>query len=360
MNADEKWMRRALELGRKGVGTTSPNPRVGAVVVRKGRVVGEGWHRRAGEDHAEVIALRRAGALAKGATLYVTLEPCNHFGKTPPCTRAILRSGVARVVVGEKDPNPLTNGRGLKALARNGIRTRTGVLGEEIRNLNLPFHKWVRTGFPFVTLKAAQSLDGRIATKTGHSRWITSEASRSWAHALRYNSDAVLVGVETVIKDDPRLTVRGARQKPILKVILDSDLRTPLDSRLFKGRGRVIVAATRRAPRPKLRALAKKAEVILTRSRGNRVDLRHLLRELGRRKVLHLLVEGGGEVHASFVQDGLADELYLFIAPFLIGGKKAPSSVMGLGASTLKAVWRLKRMQLERVGPDFLVHGFLR
>lgn len=360
MNSDLKWMRQAIELGRKGVGTTSPNPRVGAVVVRSGRAVGEGWHAKAGEAHAEAIALRAAGALARGATLYLTLEPCAHFGRTPPCVEAVLSSGVRRVVVGEKDPNPKTNGRGLRALRRAGVRTTVGVLRDEAHELNLPFHKWVRTGLPFVTLKVAQSLDGRIATSTGHSRWITSSASRCWAHALRYAADAVMVGVETILRDDPKLTVRSERRKPSLKIVLDSDLRTPPRARIFNGPGRVIIAATDRAGRERLQALSKKAEVILTPARAGRVDLRRLLRELAKRNVLHLLVEGGGEVHASFVQQKLADEIYLFVAPLLIGGKRAPSSVMGLGASTMKAVWHLKRMSFERVGPDIMVHGFLR
>ncbi len=351
-------MRRAARLARKGIGTTSPNPRVGAVVVRGGRIVGEGHHQKAGGPHAEIIALRKAGPAARGATLYVTLEPCAHFGRTPPCVDAILRSGVKRVVIGEPDPNPITARRGIRALEGKGLEVRTGILAEEARELNLPFRKWVRTGFPYVTLKVAQSLDGRIATRTGRSSWISSVASRRFAHGLRRRSDAVLVGVETVLRDDPRLTARYGPPKSLVKVVLDSHLRVRPDARIFKS-GRVLLATTPRSDAAKRRRLAKKAEIVMTPLRDGRVDLRFLLRELGRRGVLEVLVEGGGEVHASFVQEKLADELYFFVAPILIGGKNAPSSVMGLGVSTLKDVWNVKRMEFRRVGRDFLIHGYL-
>ena len=350
-------MLKAIQLARKGIGSTSPNPRVGAVVVKGGRKAGEGFHARAGGDHAEIIALKQAGRRARGATLYVTLEPCAHFGKTPPCVLAVLRSGVSRVVIAERDPNPVTKGRGVLALKRKGLRVTEGVLRAEAEELNRPFRKWVTTGLPYVTLKAAQSLDGKIASRGRDSKWITSEASRRVGQFLRKASDAVLVGIETVLADNPRLDVRVPVSKRPVKVVLDSRLRIPADARLFRTPGRVLVATTSRSEPRKRRVLANFCDVATVPSYGGRVDLKALLKELGRRGVLHVLVEGGGEVIGDFVDRRLADEIFLFVAPVIIGGRAAPASVMGKGPASLNGALKLKDVSFGRVGPDFIFYG---
>jgi diaminohydroxyphosphoribosylaminopyrimidine deaminase/5-amino-6-(5-phosphoribosylamino)uracil reductase len=353
-------MRRALELARRGIGTTSPNPRVGACVVKGGRLIAEGYHARAGQPHAEAIALARAGARARGATLYVTLEPCAHTGRTPPCAPLVAASGLRRVVVGEPDPNPLTARRGLALLERSGLEVTLGVLGREARALNLPFRKWVTTGLPYVTLKAAESLDGKIATRTGRSRWISSPAARRFAHGLRAAADAVLVGVGTVLRDDPRLDARDGGGRRPAKVVLDSRLRIRGSSRLFRTRGRTIVATTARAARSRRAALAPYGEVLVLPARSGRVALRPLLRELGRRGVLHVLVEGGGETIGSFVDERLADEAYFILAPRLIGGRSAPGPVGGRGAADPASAPALSGLDVGKLGPDVVVHGYFK
>lgn len=347
-----------MELAAKGIGTTSPNPRVGAVAVKGSRVIAEGFHLLAGGDHAEASVLRKARAKLKGATLYVTLEPCAHFGRTPPCADALVRSGVSRVVIGEKDPNPVTAGRGVKKLKSAGIRVTVGVLEKEVHALNLPFWKWLKRGLPYVTLKAAQSLDGKIADSQGRSKWISSPASRKVVQRLRAQADAILCGVETVLKDNPRLDLRERRIRYPYKVILDSRLRTPSSARLFKTNGKVILAATRKAGAARINVMSRKAEVIASPAHGGRVDIKFLLRQLAKRGILHVLVEGGGEVIGDFVRRGLADEVYFFTAPILIGGKSAPGPLMGEGAPLARAV-RLEQLSAHPVGPDFLFHAFL-
>ncbi len=347
-------MRLALRLAARAAGRTDPNPMVGAVVVRAGRVAGTGYHRRAGEPHAEVLALRRAGAKARGATLYVSLEPCAHFGRTPPCTEAILRSGVRRVVAATRDPNPLNRGRGLGILRAHGVNATVGILEKEAIALNRVFATRMTSRRPFVTVKIAQSLDGKIATQRGASRWISGPAARQWARRLRAESDAVLVGIETVLKDDPRLT---ARRNPV-RVILDSRLRTPPHARLFASKAPVWIAATTSAPRGREARLRRTgARVLRLAPVRGRVDLRSLLKELHRREISRLLIEGGGEVVASALEAGVVDRVAWVIAPKILGGRRAPTAVGGAGVPLPGQAIQLRNFSVRRLGPDLLVTG---
>ena len=369
-SADTRFMRQALGLARRAAGQTSPNPLVGAVVVRRGRVVGAGFHRRAGAPHAEVEALRRAGRHAQGATLYVTLEPCNHTGRTGPCTEAILASGIARVVAGARDPNPITSGRGLARLRRAGVAVHSGVLARDAASLNEPFAMAMTVRRPLVVAKIAQSLDGKIATADGHSRWISSPAARRFAHAVRAQVDAVLVGVETVLHDDPRLTARGVRHRrdrPV-RVIVDSRLRTPASARCLRpprrsqaagrGAGPPTLIATVSRTGSRRRALQQRGVELLTFSpRGGRVPLRPLCRALARRGIQSVMMEGGGELLASAFAERLVDRVVWFIAPRFLGGRGAPSSIGGPGLGTLRASPRIADLAVHRVGPDLCVEG---
>lgn len=366
MTVDEKFMRLALRLAMKGMGKTSPNPMVGAVVVKGKTIVGRGYHHRAGEPHAEILALRQAGERARGATLYLNLEPCDHCGKTPPCTRAILQAKIKRVVAGMKDPNPLVSGRGIERLRRAGVQVRVGVLEEESRELNRTFCKFITTREPFVTLKAAATLDGKVATKSGDSRWISSEASRNYVHGLRQAMDAVMVGIGTVLKDDPLLTVRlagGKQPGQPLRVVVDSRLRIPLNSQVVRTALHfpTLVAATREASPSKMKKLARaKLEILIIESDAQgRVSLRALMRELGRRGVVSVLLEGGSTLNASALREGIVDRLLLFFAPKIIGGQRAPGVIGGEGALLIKDAEPVKILKIRRIGPDILIEGAL-
>lgn len=359
--AHERYMRLALRLARQAQGHTSPNPMVGALVIRDGRVVGQGYHRRAGAPHAEVEALRQAGARARNATLYVTLEPCNHTGRTPPCCDAIIAAGISHVVVAAKDPNPITNGRGITRLRREGIQVVRGVLESEAQALNEPFRKAMQTGLPLVMAKIGQSLDGKIATADGQSRWITSEASRRLAHRWRSRADAILVGINTILQDDPVLTARAGTPRPArpVKVIVDSRLQMPASARCLSAASPIptLIATTRRHP-ARAAALARRgAEVLVFPPRHGRVPLRRLCRSLARRGIQSILIEGGGEVLASALAERLVDRVVFFIAPILIGGRTAPSSIGGTGIDRLTRAIRLGDVIVRRVGPDLCVEG---
>ncbi len=353
-------MHRALALARRGLGRTAPNPMVGAVVVRGGRIVGEGYHHRAGQPHAEVLALRQAGPRARGATLYVTLEPCNHDGRTPPCCDAILASGIARVVAADRDPNPVTDGRGFARLRRSRVRLVTGVLAREARDLNAPFHKAMRAGLPWVVAKIGQSVDGKIATRTGQSRWITSAAARRLGHQWRSRVDAVLVGVNTVLQDDPRLSARAGRPpagRP-MKIIVDSRLRTPVTARCLSRQSPAptLIATTVRPSARQRDAFARRgAELLTLPARRGRVPLRRLCRVLVKRGLQSLLIEGGGEVLAGALAERLVDRVVWCIAPLIIGGRGAPSAVGGEGIPALARAVRLADMRVSRLGPDLVV-----
>lgn len=356
---DIVFLKEAISLARRARGRTSPNPMVGAVVVRDGRVTGRGYHTRAGAPHAEVVALRRAGKSARGARLYLNLEPCCHVGRTPPCTDAILAAGVAEVVACMRDPDPRVSGRGFRALRAAGVRVRVGGIVGEARRLNEAFLRFQRTGLPFVTLKAGMSLDGRIATREGESRWITSAGARQASRRLRARHDAVLVGVGTVLADDPELL--GPDGSGPLRVVLDSDLRTPARARLFRGAGPVLILTRRRAPAGKRRRLERRgALVVEVASRRGRVDLEAALFELGRRGVATVLIEGGGEVLGSALDAGVGDRLALFVAPRLIGGRGALPAFAGDGARRLRDAAEVKDVRVRSLGADWLIEGMLR
>lgn len=360
---DEHWMRRALELARQGRWTTAPNPNVGAVVVRAGECAGEGWHRAAGEAHAEVHALRAAGEKARGATLYVTLEPCCHTGRTGPCTERVLEAGVARVVVGLLDPDPRVLGRGMDILREAGVTV--DLASEELRRecalANLFFLRAVRTGLPFVTMKYAATLDGKIATRTGHSQWITGPEARHWVHEQRALHQAVLVGVGTVLADDPRLDVRLERpSRQPLRVVADSLARTPPAARMFAtAGGPILIAVTPAAPPERVAELRAKAEVVVLPEREGRVDLCALCAELVRRQVQSVLLEGGGALNGAMLEGGLVNKVAAFLAPLLIGGSAAPGPLGGLGAERLEQGWELEEVESRRVGKDWLIEGYL-
>ncbi len=356
-------MRVALNLAARAIGDTSPNPAVGAVIVKDGRLVGRGYHRRAGLPHAEIEALRRAGKQARGATMYVTLEPCDHVGRTPPCCDAVIAAGITHVVVAMKDPNPITNGHGLTHLRRAGVAITTGVLEEEAERLNAPFVKAMTAKRPWVIAKVAQSLDGKIATTTGSSRWISSEASRRMSHQLRRGVDAILVGVNTVIADNPSLTVRFGqrprRKDRPLKVIVDSRLRTPLSSRcLASSAAPAVIATTERAVKKHASYRRRRIDLIVLRPSRGRVPLKPLLRELlVRHQVQSILIEGGGEVMASALKERVVDRLVWVVAPLIIGGRTSPSSVGGLGIRRLGQAVRLRHLTVRRVGSDIVIEA---
>jgi diaminohydroxyphosphoribosylaminopyrimidine deaminase / 5-amino-6-(5-phosphoribosylamino)uracil reductase len=363
---DYRYMALALRLAAKGQGRTSPNPMVGAVVVAGNRIVGQGYHRRAGGPHAEVIALRAAGPRSKRATLYVSLEPCCHTNKrTPPCVPLVAAAGLRRVVVAMADPNPKVSGRGIRALRRAGLALSVGCLRHEAERLNEAYRHWVRTGLPFVTLKAAMTMDGKIATAGGESQWITGEPARRYAHRLRSRMDAILVGAGTVRRDDPRLTVRlgrgAAAAKPArqpLRVILDSRLRIPLKARVL-GPGTVI-ATTAHAPTGRIKQVqAKGAQVLLLPARNGRVSLRACLAELGKQGVTSVLIEGGSEVNASALRAGLVNRVALFIAPTLLGGQDAKGLIGGQSPRRLAQALPLGDIRIQPLGRDFLLEGTL-
>lgn len=361
---DERFMRLALRLAARAIGDTSPNPVVGAVLVKRGRIIGQGYHRQAGLAHAEVEALRKAGErAAMGSTLYVTLEPCHHTGRTPPCCDAIIRAGIRRVVIATKDPNPITNGRGIARLRRAGIRLSVGVLEEDARRLVAPFHKAITTKLPWMIVKIAQSLDGKIAAATGQSRWISSAPARAFTHRLRHQVDAILIGANTVLQDDPDLSARGSRSgaragRPIV-VIVDSRLRTPVSSRCLSDRFSrlAVLATTTRAAAKQEPFVRRGIEVVrFPPSPDGRVPLRRLCRTLLRRYgITSVLVEGGGEVVASAFAERLVDRLVWVIAPLIIGGRRSPSAVGGEGIARLSQAIRIRDVRVRRLGPDLVL-----
>ncbi|MGO0121755.1 bifunctional diaminohydroxyphosphoribosylaminopyrimidine deaminase/5-amino-6-(5-phosphoribosylamino)uracil reductase RibD [Desulfothermobacter acidiphilus] len=358
---DEIYMRQALELALRARGRTRPNPMVGAVLVKEGRVIAEGYHRQAGMPHAEIEALRAAGERARGATLYVNLEPCCHVGRTGPCTEAIIAAGVKRVVVAMEDPNPLVAGKGVKTLREAGIEVQVGVLEPEARRLNEAFIKYITTRTPFVVLKVAMTLDGKIATRSGASRWITGAEARAYVHQLRATYDAILVGKGTVLQDDPSLTARLPGGRDPVRIALDSRAELSLTHRLFRldSPAPTWVAVTERASSERLKMLRDQGVEVLVCGPGPRVDLRLLLQELGKREITSLLVEGGATVNASFLDGRLVDKVVWLVAPKIFGGLSAPSPVAGEGVPAPEAAWRLRELTVRRLGEDFCFEGYL-
>ena len=353
-------MREALRIAHNAEGRTSPNPLVGAVIVKDGKIIAEGWHRLAGTPHAEIHALNMAGELAKGSTLYVTLEPCSHFGRTPPCARAIVDAGIKKVFAAMSDPNPKVAGRGFEILRTAGIEVEVGLLEAEARKLNEVFVKWITKNLPFVTMKFACSLDGKIATSSGESQWISCKESRKFTHRLRDLNDAILVGVGTVLADNPSLTTRLVEGKNPVRVIVDSNARTPIDSKVVTDKSaRTIIATTSNAPPEKISSLEGRGVEIITAGNGERVDLKILMSELARREITSVLVEGGGTIHFSMLSAGLVDKVLAFVAPKIIGGQNSLTAVAGAGFEKLSDVVKLKNFTAQNLGEDILISGYV-
>jgi len=349
-------MKRALTLARKGIGRTSPNPAVGCVVVKDGTVVGEGWHHKAGSPHAEIHALNMAGDAARDADVYVTLEPCCHTGATPPCTKALIRAGIRRVIAGMRDPNPRVSGGGLAALKKAGIETSCGTLEEACRDINRPFIKHITTGIPYVTYKCAMTLDGKIASITGESRWISCEESRKYVHRMRTRNDAVMVGVETILADNPLLTVRHVKGRNPVRVIVDSGLRTPTSVDILSGplARKTIVATTEKDEAIHRRYLKSGATVLVCKSLEGRVDLRDLLKKLGKLGMQSILLEGGSRLAGDALIKGLIDECVLFYAPKVIGSDGfSPFAITGI--TDMSRSLAFGDLGVRRIGTDIVV-----
>ena len=361
----EIYMRRGLELAKRGWGMTNPNPLVGAVVVKDRKIVGEGYHPYLGGPHAEVVALNEAGERARNAELYVTLEPCCHYGRTPPCVNKIIESGIKKVYVAMEDPNPKVSGKGIEILKNHGINVETGILEKEARKLNEIFIKYITTKLPFVIMKSAMSLDGKIATFLGDSKWITSEEARKLVHELRQRVSAVLVGVNTVIKDNPKLNVRLPDMENVknpYRIVVDSLLRIPLSSQVIRNAdGKTIIAVTEYADESRIMELEKKGiKVLVTKSENGRVSLKDLMVKLGQMEIDSVLIEGGSEINASAIEENIVDKVVFFIAPKIIGGKTAKSSVGGRGVPFVDMSYHLKEMTVSRIGPDIMIEGYLK
>jgi diaminohydroxyphosphoribosylaminopyrimidine deaminase/5-amino-6-(5-phosphoribosylamino)uracil reductase len=353
---DIRFMKRALTLARKGIGRTSPNPAVGCVIVKDGTIIGEGWHHKAGSPHAEIHALDMAGDAARGADLYVTLEPCCHTGATPPCTKALIRAGIRRVIAGMCDPNPRVSGGGLTALKKAGIETSCGILEEACRAINRPFIKHITTGLPFVTYKCAMTLDGKIASITGESRWISCEESRKYVHRMRAHNDAVMVGVDTILADNPHLTVRHVRGRNPVRIIVDSSLRTPTSVDILSGplARKTIVATTEKDSAIHRRYLQNGATVLVCKALQGRVDLLDLLKKLGKLGIQSILLEGGSRLAGDALVRGLIDECVFFYAPKVIGCDGfSPFAIRGI--TDMSHALAFGDLDIRRIGTDIVV-----
>lgn len=360
LSYDEKYMRLAMQLAGNAIGRTSPNPLVGAVIVKDNRVVGCGWHRKAGTPHAEVHALNQAGELAQGADVYVTLEPCAHYGKTPPCAKALVEAKVKNVYGGLLDVNPKVAGKGFKILEDAGIHVEYGFLQDELRKQNEVFFKWIEHKKPFVVLKAAMTLDGKIATATGQSKWITNETSRAYGYKLRDIYDGIMVGINTVIEDNPMLTARVDGGKNPIRIVVDSSLKIDINANVVQDKSaKTIIATTDKADKDKILKLqAQNVDVIVVdKDENDKVDIEKLLNILGQQNICSILVEGGATLSGSFVAKKLVDKVYFFIAPKIIGGKEAKTPVAGTGILNLQEALALKDIQIEKLEEDVLIIG---
>jgi diaminohydroxyphosphoribosylaminopyrimidine deaminase/5-amino-6-(5-phosphoribosylamino)uracil reductase len=349
---DEQYMRRALQLARRGMGAVSPNPMVGAVIVRADRIIAEGWHRKFGADHAEIDALKRASGSVRGATIYITLEPCSHWGKTPPCVDALIEAGIKRVVIATLDTNPLVNGKGVQLLRDHGIAVAGGILEQAARMLNEVYFHYIDTGLPFITVKYAQSLDGRIATAQGSSRWISSERARKFTHRLRARHDAIMVGKGTVLADDPLLTVRLVQGRNPLRICLDSRLRISLDAHVLRDDGKTLIVTTAEHELDKIEKIRKlgKEVLVVERDADGRVALRPLMKALAERKISSILVEGGAEVITSLLKAGLARRIVVITAPIILG--KGREAIGDLGITDLDKAIKPSSCEIKRIGGD--------
>ncbi|MDD4895100.1 MAG: bifunctional diaminohydroxyphosphoribosylaminopyrimidine deaminase/5-amino-6-(5-phosphoribosylamino)uracil reductase RibD [Candidatus Omnitrophica bacterium] len=357
----EYFMNLALKLALKGKGLTSPNPMVGALVVKNGRIVGRGYHKRAGMPHAETIALDDAGMKSRGADLYVTLEPCTHFGRTPPCVDKILKSGIKRVFVGMIDPNPVNNGKGILALKTNKIKVEVGFLENRLKKLNEAFIKYITKRIPFVTVKVGESLDGKIATRTGDSKWITSDRSRAYAHRLRSDYDAIMVGVNTILRDNPQLDAWFSR-KQLTKILVDSQLSTSQEANVFSHSSPVVIVTLPVKPGQETenrKILSAKAKILEVKEKSGQINLKDMMKKLAQSQITNILVEGGGTLIGGLFDEGLVDKVLFFISPKIIGGKDAITSVMGRGITRMDKAVKLKDVRFKKIGEDFLIEGYV-
>lgn len=359
---DKFYMNLALELAKKGKGRVNPNPMVGAVIVKNNKIIGQGYHEEYGKFHAEINAINSAKESVENSTMYVTLEPCSHYGKTPPCVEKIIESKIAKVVIASLDPNPLVSGTGVKKLIDAGIEVVTGILNDENKKLNEVFMKYIVKKIPFVIMKSAMSLDGKISTRTGESKWISCNESRENVHKLRNEVMGILVGVNTIIQDDPELTCRLENGKTLIKIIVDSSLRIPLNSKVIKDayNHRTIIITTSLAKESIVKELESKgAEIIIAKSKDNRVDLNDMMKKLGELNIDSILLEGGATLNFSAIKEGIVDKLQVYIAPKLIGGILSKTPVGGDGVEKLKDAYQVRDMSLEMVGEDILIEGYL-
>lgn len=360
---DEKYMKLAIELSKKGKGKVNPNPLVGAVIVKNEKIIGQGYHKRYGGNHAEVEAINNSSESVEGSTIYITLEPCFHYGKTPPCVEKLISSKFSKVVIGSLDPNPLVSGKSINKLKEAGIEVKVGVLEEECLKLNEIFMKYIKTKIPYVVLKSAVSLDGKIATRTGESKWITGDASRVKVHELRNELSGIMAGINTVLKDDPSLTcnIKGARNP--IRIIVDSNLKIPLDSKILKTAKtfKTIIATTNKSDLNKKSLIEELGgEVLIVKSLDNKVDLNTLMIKLGKLKIDSVLLEGGGELNYSALKAGVVDKVMIFIAPKIIGGRDSKTSIEGEGIGILNECYKITNLKTKSLGEDILLTGYIR
>ena len=354
-------MKLAIELAKKGEGKVNPNPMVGAVIVKDGTIIGEGYHEKYGEGHAEVNAFKSLKEDPSGATMYVTLEPCSHYGKTPPCVDKIIQSKIKRVVIGMIDPNPLVSGNGVDKLKKAGIEVKVGVLEDKCKKLNEVFIKYILTKKPFVVLKTAMSLDGKMATRTGESKWISSEKSRLQVHNLRNKLSGIMVGVNTVIKDDPELTCRIQNGSNPIRIIVDSILRIPMNSKVLQNKdNKTIIATTKRANMKNMQELLKKnIKVLIIEEKNGQVNLNALIKKLGELNIDSILLEGGGTLNYSALEENIVDKVMIYISPKIIGGEFSKTPVGGIGIDKLNDAFKLKDITANIVDEDILVEGYI-
>jgi len=356
MISHKKYMEIALKIAEKGEGNVSPNPLVGCIIVKRGKIVGKGYHKQYGGEHAEINAIKNAGKKVANATLYINLEPCSHWGKTPPCTEKIVEAGVREVIIGMYDPNPLVEG--FKELKFRGIKTKIGILDKEAKKLNEFYVKYMRSKRPFVILKVAMTMDGKIATKTGNSKYITGKDARRHVHKLRSEVDAVMVGINTVLKDNPKLTPRLAQGRDPMKVVIDTELKMPLKCNLMKHPSKLIIATTNKAPKKKINKFYQKGiDVIVLNVKKGLVDLKDLMKQLGKKEIASVMIEGGSQLNSSAIKERIADKLLIFTAPKLIGN--GLGAVGNLGVTKIDKAVKLKNIEMKKVGKDILLEAYL-
>lgn len=358
-----EYMKHALELAKKGTGYVNPNPLVGAVIVKNNKIIGEGYHHIYGGDHAEIDAFKNSTEDVTGATMYVTLEPCSHYGKTPPCAKAIVEKGIKKVIIGLKDPNPLVSGKGIKILQENGIDVVTGVLEAEGKKLNEIFLKYITSRLPFCIMKTAMTLDGKIASYTGDSKWITNEASRNFVHKIRNKVSGIMVGIGTILTDNPFLTTRCENGSDAARIIIDSSAKIPLDANVLtlKSKAKTIIATTEQADEKKLKALeAIGTDIIVTPLKESKVNLSYLMKVLGENKIDSILLEGGSTLNYSALDEGIIDKVYTFISPKFIGGAISKTPIGGQGIPLIKDAIKLKNISIHNFQEDIMIEGYLR